>query len=153
MNIESYLIEAHIIKIVDSKLEFLLLKRAESESYPGIWQMVTGSIDSNETAVETALREINEETSLTLDKFWVVPNVNSFYSAEDDEICLVPVFIALVDDSLQVKISSEHSEYKWTDAEDAKRLLAWSGQRKSVEIIYDYFTNDKSTFKFIEIKI
>ncbi|PJA97228.1 MAG: NUDIX pyrophosphatase, partial [Ignavibacteriales bacterium CG_4_9_14_3_um_filter_34_10] len=87
MKIESYLVEAHIVKIVDSKLEFLLLKRAESESYPGIWQMVTGSIDNNETAVETALREIHEETSLTPDKFWVVPNVNSFYSAEDDEIC------------------------------------------------------------------
>jgi len=153
MNIKSYLVETHIVRVVNSDLQFLLLKRADNQTYPGIWQMVTGTIDGNETAVETALREVSEETSLTPKKFWIVPNVNSFYSAENNEICLVPVFIALVDDKQDVRISSEHSEYKWADAEESKKLLAWAGQRKSVEIIYDYFTNDESTFKFVEIKI
>lgn len=153
MEVTSYLVEAHIVRIVNSMPEFLLLKRAENESYPGIWQMVTGSISKNETAIQTALREIKEETALTPVKMWIVPNVNSFYSSELDNICLVPVFAALINDDSNFKISTEHCDYKWVNKTKAKKLLAWSGQRKSVDIIYDFFHNKKSTYKFIELKL
>lgn len=153
MEIKSYLVEVHLIRIINSEPQFLLLKRAENESYPGIWQMVTGSIDENETAIQTALREINEETSLTPVKLWVVPNVNSFYSAEKDNICLVPVFVALINDDSKFQISNEHSNFKWVNNLEAKKLLAWSGQRKSVDIIYDFFCNKESTYKFIELNL
>lgn len=151
MNVTSNLIEAHIFRLVGKELEFLLLKRSENEIYPGLWQMVTGSIDDNEKAYQTAIREIKEETGLTPVKFWVVPNVNSFYSPKQNEICMVPVFAALVADDSNVNISGEHSEYKWVSKEEALELLAWPGQKISVEIIYEYFTNQQSFLKFVEI--
>lgn len=153
MNVVSYLIEAHIFRFVNDELEFLLLKRSSQEKYPNIWQMVTGSVDSNEKGFETALREIKEETGLTPVKFWVAPQVNSFYSAENDEICMVPVFAALVQTDSEVKISSEHSEYKWLAQDEAKKLLAWKGQRMAVDTIHEYFTNEKSFLKFVEIDL
>jgi len=146
------LIEAHIFRTVDNELEFLLLKRANDEKYPGIWQMVTGSINDNEKAFEAALREIKEETGLIPQKLWVVPNVNSYYSPEKDTVIMIPVFAALVKESSKVIISSEHSEYKWVEKEEAKELLAWNGQRKSVDTIFQYFTSEKSSFYFNEIK-
>lgn len=154
MNVNSILVEAHIFRKAGSDLQFLLLKRAMNEKYPGLWQMVTGSIDdSGEKAFETALREIKEETGLAPQKFWIVPNINSFYSHEMNEICMVPVFAALVDDKSEVEISDEHSEFRWVSKEEALVMLAWPGQRKSVEIIYDYFTNQQSFLKFVEIEI
>jgi dATP pyrophosphohydrolase len=153
MNVTSSLIEAHIFRLVGKELEFLLLKRSEKEIYPGLWQMVTGSIDDNEKAYQTAIREIKEETGLTPVKFWVVPNVNSFYSPKQNSICMVPVFAALVADDSNVNISDEHSEYKWMSKDDAIKLLAWPGQRNSVETINEYFQNQQNLLHFMEISI
>jgi ABC-type tungstate transport system permease subunit len=62
------------------------------------------------------------------------------------------VFAARVETD-KVKISSEHTEYQWVDKTTAQKLLAWEGQRKAVQIIEDYFLNEKSFFHFVEIKI
>lgn len=153
MQLVSSLIEAHIFRLTGNDLEFLLLKRSEKEKYPNIWQMVTGSIDENEKAFQTALREIKEETGLTPERFWIVPQVNSFYSHEKDEICFVPVFAALVNERSDVAISSEHSEFLWLDKENSKKLLAWKGQRTAVDTIYEYFTSKDNHLKFIEIDL
>ncbi len=147
------MIEAHIFRVRNNKLEFLLLKRSDKEIYPGLWQMVSGSIHEGETAYQTALREIFEETNLQPKKMWVVPNVNSFYSPEKNHISFLPVFAAQVRSNAKVKISDEHTEFKWLTKQNAKKVLAWSGQRKSVDIISDYFTNKKSFLNFVELKI
>lgn len=153
MKTDHSLIEAHIFRTNGSDLEFLLLKRADNERYPGIWQMVTGSVNENEKAFAAALREIKEETGLVPKKFWIVPNVNSFYSPERDIVIMIPVFAAQVSENSKVIISDEHSEFKWVNKDDAKKLLAWNGQRNSVDTIYQYFTSEKSTLFFNEIKL
>jgi len=152
MNIISNLIEAHIFRETKNGIEFLLLKRAERQPYPGLWQMVTGKIKAEEKAYQTALREIKEETGLVPIQLWVAPTVNSFYEPKDEYICLLPVFAARVESS-EVKISREHTEYQWVNKATAQKLLAWEGQRKAVQIIEDYFLNKKSFFHFVEIKI
>ncbi len=153
MKVVTTLVETHVFRIKNNDLEFLLLKRAANEKYPGLWQMVSGSVDENEKAFQTALREIKEETNLTPLKFWVVPNINSFYLYEQDEISLVPVFAAMVGSREQVIISNEHTDFKWVRKTETKKLLAWPGQRKSVDIIYEYFTNRKNFLNFVEIKL
>ena len=152
MKLISNLIEAHIFRESKNGIEFLLLKRSEGQPYPGLWQMVTGKIKSNEKAYQTALREIKEETGLTPVQFWVAPTVNSFYEPIGENICLIPVFAARVE-SDKIKLSSEHTEYQWVDKSAAQKLLAWEGQRKAVQIIEDYFLSEKSFLHFVEIKL
>jgi dATP pyrophosphohydrolase len=147
------MIEAHIFRRIENKIEFLLLKRSDKEIYPGLWQMVSGKIKKGEKAFQTALREIQEETHLKPKKFWVVPNINSFYLPEKDSITFLPVFLVQVDNHSEVMLSDEHSTYRWVTAREAKKLLAWSGQRKSVDIIIEYLTKRKSYLNFVEIKI
>lgn len=153
MKVISNLIEAHIFRLKNEDLEFLLLKRAPYQYYPNIWQMVSGKIRENEKAYETALREIKEETGLVPENLWIAPNINSFYSPDDEYISLIPVFAAKVNDDSQVIISTEHSEYKWLKSSEAKQLLAWEGQRKSLELINEYFLNRRSYLNFIEINL
>jgi len=152
MNIISSLVEAHVFRETENGIEFLLLKRAEDQIYPAVWQMVSGKIKENEKAFETCLRELKEETNLTPLKMWAAPKVNSFYSSQNDSICLIPVFAVQVKKESKVIISDEHSEYKWVTSDEAKRLLAWDGQRKAVELIEEYFLNEKSFLNFIEIE-
>jgi dATP pyrophosphohydrolase len=151
MNIITNLIETHIFRKSKNGIEFLLLKRAEDQIYPAIWQMVSGKIKESEKAFETSLRELKEETNLKPIKMWVAPKVNSFYSAQTDSICLIPVFAVQVKKDSTVIISKEHSKYKWVTPNQAKSLLAWYGQRKAVDLIAEYFLNEKSFLKFVEI--
>ncbi len=153
MRIISNMIEAHIFRETENGLEFLLLKRAEKEIYPGLWQMVTGEVEADETAYQAALREIKEETGLTPERIWVVPNVNTFYSHELNVISLLPVFAARVKVNETVKICEEHSDSCWYNPEEAKNLLAWEGQRHSVELITRYHSKDRIFWDYIEINL
>ncbi len=151
MENKTCLIEVHVFRINNSKIEFLILERATSEIYPGIWQMVTGKIEKREKAYETAVREIMEETNLKIEKLWVVPNINCFYSAEEDTIYNVPVFAAKVNSNSMVKLSDEHSDYKWVDAGEAEKVFAWEGQKKSIRVLTDYYLNKKDYFDTLKI--
>ena len=50
-----------LVVIHTADLQVLLLERAD---HPGYWQSVTGSQDSGETLIQTAAREVFEETGL-----------------------------------------------------------------------------------------
>ncbi len=147
------LIEAHVFRETGNGLEFLLLKRAETEIYPGLWQMVSGKIKKGEKAFETALREIREETGIIPRKIWTVPNINSFYDPEEDCISVLPVFAALADSNAAVRISPEHTEFMWLGRQEAKKILAWKGQRDSVDAISEYFTEERGFLDLVEIRL
>jgi dATP pyrophosphohydrolase len=152
MKIVSKLIEAHIFRNFNG-IEFLLLKRSPEQIYPGIWQMVTGKIKPDEKAFETALREVYEETNLKCKNIWVVPNVNHFYDWSEDYVCIVPVFLIEVDQNSPVKLSDEHVQYQWVNYDEAANLLAWPGQRISLEIIHDYLTIENSNLQLNKINL
>ncbi|MCZ6701505.1 MAG: NUDIX pyrophosphatase [Ignavibacteria bacterium] len=153
MNIISNLVEVHIFRETENGIEFLLLKRAADQIYLRVWQMVSGKINDNEKAFETSVREIKEETGLTPEKMWVAPKVNSFYSTVSDTICLIPVFAAQVAKDSNVIIGDEHTEYTWVNPRKAKKLLAWDGQRRAIDLIEEYYLNEKSLLKFIKIDL
>jgi dATP pyrophosphohydrolase len=50
-----------LVVIHTPDLQILLLERA---SHPGYWQSVTGSQETGESLIETALREVSEETGI-----------------------------------------------------------------------------------------
>jgi dATP pyrophosphohydrolase len=57
--------------------QVLLIERADA---PGFWQSVTGSQDANETLLQTAIREVREETGLDANQFELVPwNIENHY--------------------------------------------------------------------------
>ena len=50
-----------LVVIHTPDLQVLLLERA---AHPGYWQSVTGSREDDESLIETALREVREETGI-----------------------------------------------------------------------------------------
>ena len=50
-----------LVVIYDDAGQFLLLQRADD---PNFWQSVTGGIDEGETPLQTAYRELKEETGI-----------------------------------------------------------------------------------------
>ena len=79
MNIISNLIEAHIFREQNGKIEFLLLKRSPNNTIQTYGKWFPEKLKRVKQHIRQPLREIKEETSLTPEKFWVAPTVNSFY--------------------------------------------------------------------------
>jgi len=69
--------ESVLVVIHTPDLQILLLERAR---HPGYWQSVTGSREDHEDFVETAVREVREETGLiiTADQLRVWPGENVY---------------------------------------------------------------------------
>ena len=69
-----------LVVIHTTDLEVLLLERAD---HPGYWQSVTGSCEAGETLVETAQREVREETGLEACQYaladWQLQNIYEIY--------------------------------------------------------------------------
>lgn len=69
-----------LVVIFTADLEVLLLERAD---HPGYWQSVTGSREAGETLLDTALREVREETGLDARQYaltdWQAQNVYEIY--------------------------------------------------------------------------
>lgn len=69
-----------LVVIHTSALEVLLLERAD---FPGYWQSVTGSRDNDEPLLDTAVREVREETGLDAMRYvlsdWHQQNVYEIY--------------------------------------------------------------------------
>lgn len=106
------------------KIEYLLLKQRKS----GTWSFPKGHMERGESERETALREIYEETGLTLtlhENFretvsYVISDLiiktNVFFIAENfAESFAKPVIPP-----------AEISEYRWADADEARKLLTQS---------------------------
>ena len=148
--IESNYIELHIFNPYTGK--FLLLKRASHKIYPGTWQMITATCENGETSKQTALRELSEETSLNASKLFSIPHVNTFYFDINDSVCLSPVFLVFVD-SENVKISDEHTDYKWVTYNDAIELIHWPDQIESLNVIWRYLVNETLRKKLVELEL
>ncbi len=150
--INSIYIECYVAIKTEGKYKFLLLKRAENDKlYPGIWQIITGRIEKGEKAFETALREVKEESGLNPERLYVLPHTTTFYSPRTDAISLIPLFICIVD-SKKVKLSEEHSEYKWLDVTKASQKLYFKSQKENVKFIESNLRTKERLKTFTEIK-
>jgi 8-oxo-dGTP pyrophosphatase MutT (NUDIX family) len=124
-----------VIQHTNSDLQHLILQRSTNEKiYPNLWQVVTGTIRKDETALQTALREIAEETGLDVDSIYVLPMISSFYSYHNDSIVHVPVFCAFTY-SHNVTLSYEHQSFAWCSEQEAKEHLVIPAHRQGVELI------------------
>jgi len=125
-----------LLIIFTTKFKVLLLKK---NSKRDLWQSVTGSIELGENPYDTALRELQEETGINKQKSdlifddlshkfmiyseWIDRYEESTYSNKEY------IFSLKLNDEVSVKLSREHSSYKWVDLNDAIHLVfSWTNK-------------------------
>jgi 8-oxo-dGTP pyrophosphatase MutT (NUDIX family) len=116
-------------------LEILLIRRAASRIYPGVWQCVTGGLEGEEKVVDGALRELEEETGFTtddLEALYGLDQVNLFHADHLDALMAEAVFAARVRPGREPRLSHEHDAFRWLSPDDAREAVdrrspSWSG--------------------------
>ena len=101
--------------------KFLFLKRSENDkNLPGYWDMPGGKPNFGENPEKALLREVKEETNLAI-KIISPLAVTSFISKISGEYCFCVGYLCETK-SDKIKLSEEHSEFKWVALKEAKKL-------------------------------
>ena len=104
---------------------FLIIKRSINDDfYPGFWEFPGGHLEDGETLNEALKRELEEEIGYTLDSIPIITNYFDEVKTFENKLVhnLEIDFIITVDKTkLNIKLSNEHSEYKWVK-KDSKYL-------------------------------
>jgi dATP pyrophosphohydrolase len=132
----SYKLPESVLVVVHTpRLEVLLLERADR---PGFWQSVTGSRLEGEPLVQTALREVEEETGIEAARYeltdWHKQNRYEIYPhwrhryAPGVTHNTEHVFGLLVPEKLPVRLApGEHLRHLWLPWEQAaEKVFSWS---------------------------
>ncbi|MFC6639184.1 NUDIX domain-containing protein [Sulfitobacter sp. JBTF-M27] len=135
--IRSFIASLVAVRETQVRHEVLLLKR--TQTLLGEWCQVAGSIEEGETAWQTALRELDEETGLKPYALYSADTCEQFYEADRDAITIAPVFVAFIDNTAEVLLNHEHSAFRWVSFEEAAELVAFGGQRRVLRWIEEEF--------------
>lgn len=132
------LVAVYIVRPCDlGGIELLLLQRPPSHRFAGAWQTVGGHIEEKqgETAWQAALRELDEETGLVVERWFRLDHPESFYNPENDTIYFVPAFAAVTTAGAEPQISDEHQAWKWASPSEAAAAVDWQAMRDSLVLV------------------
>jgi len=101
----------------------------------GLWALPKGRIDPGESPAETALREVREETGVTGRIVEKLGDVRYVYSWDGVRIFKVVSFFLLRASrgrigEIAAEMRIEVAEARWLPLEEARRLLAYDGERQ-----------------------
>ena len=103
------------VLLQNSKSEILLLQRSPKLKRGFIWGMPGGMIDSGETAIEAATRELAEETGIIEAELSITGILKFLISMPDENIRISNIKASLVDGDASIKLDpDEHIAYKWS---------------------------------------
>ncbi|MHC1694167.1 MAG: NUDIX domain-containing protein [Eubacteriales bacterium] len=110
--------------IMNRNGEFLITKRTPNKTYPLQWECTGGSALAGESSLEAALREVREETGLTLNANnggRVILQKREIQGGSD--FCDIWLFIQQPDISCAVLQEGETCDIKWASQDTIRRMI------------------------------
>jgi 8-oxo-dGTP pyrophosphatase MutT (NUDIX family) len=111
----------------------------------GVWALPKGLIDPGESGLETALREIEEETGARGESLGKLGDVRYVYTRRGGERVFKVVSFYLLRyrrgrlGEIEERMRVEVAEARWLPLADAPRLLAYGGERQMAAKARDRF--------------
>lgn len=134
--------------IVNENNEFLLLKGNSNDPQfkKSFWYVVTGGCESiDKTKEDTVIREIKEETGLTLINKIMYLNWILKYTSLGIE-CTEYAYITFVKKQ-EIILNEENIDYKWCSLEEFIKEINWFGDKDELINVLENAIDNKLFFK------
>lgn len=130
-----------ISKVVTCFLEYkgkiLLVRRSDDVgTYKGRWAGVSGFIEKGEEPLETAFKEIREETGLGKNNLELLKKGSSFPVIDENlkkEWIIHPFLFRT--NRKRIRLDREHKQSKWVDPKEMKKMDTVPELSKSWEMV------------------
>ena|SRR3972149_7813944 len=132
---------AIIFRRKGKKIYYLLLHYPSNiNAKKDYWDLPKGHIEKREKEIETARREVFEETGLKniLFKEGYEKTIKYFFRSRGQTIFKTVVFYLGETKTETVHISSEHIGFKWLPYKEAYEELTFENARKVLRAAYDF---------------
>ncbi|MCX8194049.1 MAG: NUDIX domain-containing protein [Candidatus Pacearchaeota archaeon] len=123
---------AVVFRREDKKILYLILYKKASDHYKEAWDFPKGNIDKGEKEQEAAAREIREEAGIKEVVF--IPGfketIKLFYRKDGKLIFKTIIFLLTETKQREIKLSSEHDNYRWAPFDEALNLLTHKNSKE-----------------------
>jgi dATP pyrophosphohydrolase len=137
----------------DATPEYAVTKRSDMDA----WQFLSGGGEDNESPIEAARREANEEGGIPRDLEFVqldsvasIP-VHNFAAPKEwsEDVYVIPEYSFCVDvGARDLSLSHEHAEKHWLPYKEAEQLLTWDSNRTALWEVNQRITMRSRTKRF-----
>lgn len=121
-------------------VKYCIMLRSDMEN---CWQFIAGGGEDNETPLEAAIRETMEESGISSkNKFTQLISLSyvpTFYFSQKAQLLwgtetfVIPNYCFAVEvQDYSILLSSEHTEYRWVDYDDAVKLLKFDSNKTAL---------------------
>ena len=139
-SITAGVVDVYVIRPLPDGWKVIVVQRALTTRCPGAWETIHGRIEADERPEDAAVREVSEETGLTVARLYNV-TVQPFYLHMFKTVQLAVVFAAFVDEPASVMLGEEHQHYEWLSPDDAAERFVWPRERESLAQIRQLLEN------------
>ncbi len=131
----------------DGSIEYALFHRKDMD----IWQGIAGGGEGEETPLDAARREAFEEAGInpgaSIYSLKTLASVPVYHFAEavnwSDELYVIPEVCFAIDvGEHELKISGEHTDFKWVSFEEAMEMLRWESNQTALWELNERILND-----------
>ena len=127
-------VDVYVIRPYRDDWLVLALQRATTTRCPGSWETVHGRMEPAERPEEAALREVREETGLSVDRLYSI-TCQPFYLHTVGVVQMAVVFAAFVREPGTVSLGDEHQAHEWLSVEAAALRFTWPREREALQHI------------------
>ncbi len=121
----------------NNRAKFLLLKYPSEGSEGDYWGLPKGHIEKKEKPLETAKRELFEETGIKEEDIEVNPEfrkwIKYFFKRKGGTIFKIVIYFLAKTKRETIKISQEHSDYEWVYFEEALNKISFKNTARIIK--------------------
>ena len=124
-------VDVYVIRPYRDEWLVLLLRRGRGTRCPGSWEAVHGRIEDGERPEEAAVREVREESGLSIERLYNV-TCQPFYLHRLGVVQVAVVFAAFVPEPATVVLGREHDAHEWLTVAAATERFTWPREREAL---------------------